>query len=363
MRNKMKITENDHFLDFSRFLPVLFFSIFLFLLVLTLIIYRSYAMAFFGAGIFYIIFRSMHSRIRGWIRLKKRDTLASVISTIIVVLTVMVPLTYIVSVLIKEAFTVSIMAKEVFTSENINIYYEKYKWFLQSIYLSENDILKIQEKIIDSTREIGIITLKESGNFVMTLFANTANFLLSMIILFFLFKSGSKAPEFLYKNIPFPDEMEKQIGERLVAIFDAVVKGNLMISIIQGALLGLYFWIFGLSTPVLYGTIAAFFALIPFVGTSVVWLPGSIYLYFSGDPLSALLLAILGVSTYLILENLVKPLVLDKKLRVHPLFLFLAILGGLAEFGVKGLILGPFIVTAFLTILELIRSWNETYGR
>lgn len=363
MNKKLKITKNYQFLDFSRFLPFLFFSIFIFLLVLTAIIYRSYAMAFFGAGIFYIIFRGMHSKIRGWIRLKKRDTVASAISTFIVVLTVMVPLVYIISILVQEAVTVSIMLKDLFTAENINIYYEKYKWFLQSIYLSEADIIKIQGKIMDTTREIGIVTLKESGSFVMNVFTNTANFLLSMVILFFLFKSGSKAPEFIYKNIPFPDEMEKEVGERLVAIFDAVVKGNLMISIIQGALLGVYFWIFGLSTPVLYGTIAAFFALIPFVGTSVIWLPGSLYLYFNGDPLSALLLAILGVSTYLILENLVKPLVLDKKLRVHPLFLFLAILGGLAEFGVKGLILGPFIVTSFLTILELIRTWNETYGR
>jgi len=362
MKKDLDIRKNYYFLDFSRFLPFIFGGIFIFFLVTTLIIYRSYAMAFFGAGIFYIVFRGVHARIRNVISLKSRDTVAASVSTLLVVLVVMIPLVYMVYVLIQEAILVSIRLKFLLNPDNINMYSQKYHWFMQSIHLSENDILKIQEKIIEYSQELGIVTLKESGNFFAALMTNAANFLLSMVILFFLFKSGRKVPEFLYANIPFPDEMEKAVGARMVAIFDAVVKGNLAISVIQGIFLGIYFWIFGLSTPVLYGTIASFFALIPFVGTSVVWLPGSLYLYFYGDPLSALLLAILGASTYLILENLAKPLVLDKKLKVHPLFLFLAILGGLAEFGIKGLIMGPFVVTAFLTLLELIRTWNNTYG-
>ena len=90
----------------------------------------------------------------------------------------------------------------------------------------------------------------------------------------------------------------------------------------------------------------------------IIWLPGSIFLYLNGEVWGALFLSSLSVLTYLGLENIIKPLLLDKKLSLHPLFLFLAILGGVAQFGIKGFILGPFVVIAFLIVLEFIKLWN-----
>jgi predicted PurR-regulated permease PerM len=94
----------------------------------------------------------------------------------------------------------------------------------------------------------------------------------------------------------------------------------------------------------------------------VVWLPGAIYLYANDQHTTAIIMAVTCLVAYFVLENLVKPLLLDRDLNLHPLFLFLAIVGGLNAFGVKGLILGPFIVTMFVTIWELISEWNRNFS-
>ena len=148
----------------------------------------------------------------------------------------------------------------------------------------------------------------------------------------------------------------------MVAVLDAVVKGNFFVSILQGTMVGIYFWIFGIPTFVLYGSIAAMTALIPIIGTAIVWVPAALYLYATGHTTGAVVLSSLSLGTYFLLENLMKPWLLDRKLNLHPLFLFLAILGGIGEFGIKGVILGPFIVTSFLSIWEVIAVWNENYG-
>ena len=138
-------------------------------------------------------------------------------------------------------------------------------------------------------------------------------------------------------------------------ILDAIIKGNLAIAVVQGVSVGLYFFCFNLPLPILFGGIATFVSLIPIVGTAIVWLPASLYLYVWGDQLiQAIVLGSLSLVTFLSLENIIKPWILDRKLNIHPLFLFLAILGGINEFGLKGVFIGPFLVAIFLVLLEIL---------
>ncbi|MCB1308570.1 MAG: AI-2E family transporter, partial [Leptospiraceae bacterium] len=60
------------------------------------------------------------------------------------------------------------------------------------------------------------------------------------------------------------------------------------------------------------------------------------------------------------LENIVKPKLMDRKLGMHPLLLFFAILGGLTEFGFTGVILGPLFVTLFMTIWSIYHIWESS---
>ncbi|MBX3722120.1 MAG: AI-2E family transporter [Turneriella sp.] len=355
----MKLDRSYSFLDFSRFLPYVFFGLFLFLLGLVSFVYYSYIYAFFISGILFILFRTPHR----WLlkRLDGRRTMAAVISTLSVILILIIPAIFLAIALVTEARHASDLAREWFTPEKMLEIYRNNPWIQAKFGITVDDLGGYRLQLLEVIRSNQLETLKQGWKWALTSIKFMVDFTFALFILFFLFRSVDRIGLAVYRNLPFPDKIEKHIGERMVKIFDAVVKGNLVVSALQGAVIGIVFWLCGLSTPLLWGAVAAPFALIPVIGTAVVWLPGAIYLYSHDQHTTAIIMAITCMTFYFLLENLLKPMLLDRDLNLHPLFLFLAIVGGLNAFGVKGLILGPFIVTMFVTIWELISEWNGNF--
>lgn len=356
----VKLERSYSFLDFHRFLPYVFFGLFLFLLALVSFVYYSYIYAFFISGILFILFRKPHRWLL--VKLRGRRTPAAVISTVAVILSLIVPVIFLALALFTEARHAAELAREWFTPEKLFEIHRDNPWIERRLDISAQQLLAYRLQILDAMRNNQLETLKQGWTWATTGIKFFVDFTFALFILFFLFRSVDRIGQAVYRNLPFPDKIEKHIGERMVQIFDAVVKGNLVISIIQGSVIGIVFWLCGLSTPLLWGAVAAPFALIPVIGTAVIWLPGALYLYTHNHETTAVVMGITCLVAYFLLENLVKPLLLDKDLNLHPLFLFLAIVGGLNAFGIKGLILGPFIVTMFVTIWELISDWNRNFS-
>lgn len=357
----MKIDRDYRFLDYGRILPWLAVGIFGVLLMLVMLIYSSFLVAFFSGIILFIFFRKPHYALVDLIG-ENRRTLTALISTVLSLLIIVIPVIVVMLSLITELTLAAALVREWFTTENLTEFYLSNRWLDRYINVTEADLNRIWQQLMQYSREAGLMTLKQSGN----LFATTAklliNFIIALFVMFFLFRDADRLPPVIYRNLPFPDEIEAQIGRKMISTLDAVVTGNLLVSILHGLAVGLLFWFFGLSTPILYGALGAFFSLIPVVATSVIWVPAVIYLYMNGFVMQAVSFGLLNLFFFSLLEYLVKPIVLDRKLKLHPFFLFLAILGGITEFGLKGLILGPFIVAMFAAIWQLIYLWNNQYG-
>ncbi len=357
---RMKLDSSYSFLDFHRFLPYVFFALFLFLLGLVSFVYYSYIYAFFISGILFILFRTPHRYLLR--RLDGKRTLAAVISTLSVILILVIPAIFLSVALITEARHASDLAREWFTPEKLFDIHKTNSWIQAQLGISAEQLLAYRLQLLDVLRANQLDALKRGWTFALTGVKFFVDFTFALFILFFLFRSVDRIGLAVYRNLPFPDKIEKHIGDRMVQIFDAVVKGNLLVSVMQGAVIGIVFWFASLSTPLLWGAVAAPFALIPVIGTAVVWLPGALYLYAHDQHAAAIIMSTTCLVFYFLLENLLKPMLLDRDLNLHPLFLFLAIVGGLNSFGVKGLILGPFIVTMFVTIWELISEWNRNFS-
>ena len=295
-------------------------------------------------------------------KLDGKRTMAAVISTSSVILILIIPAIFLAIALVTEARHASELAREWFTPEKMQEIYKNNPWIEAKLGITSDDLVAYRVHILEVLKQNQLETLKQGWKWMITSVKFMVDFTFALFILFFLFRSVDRIGLAVYRNLPFPDKIEKHIGERMVNIFDAVVKGNLVVSALQGAVIGIVFWLCGLSTPLLWGAVAAPFALIPVIGTAVVWLPGAIYLYSHDQHTTAVIMAVTCMTFYFLLENLLKPMLLDRDLGLHPLFLFLAIVGGLNAFGVKGLILGPFIVTMFVTIWELISEWNGNFS-
>lgn len=179
--------------------------------------------------------------------------------------------------------------------------------------------------------------------------------LLTLFILFFLFRDRREALATLRSLVPLsPSETTKvfnQVGDTI----QGTVFGTLVVAAVQGTLGGLMFWWLGLPAPVLWGAVMGLLAIVPVLGTFVIWMPAAIFLAASGQLGKAAILAAWGAVAIGLIDNLLYPMLVGKKMRLHTVPVFLAIVGGLSLFGAAGLILGPVILALTDAILEIWR--------
>ncbi|NLG07161.1 AI-2E family transporter [Candidatus Peribacteria bacterium] len=194
------------------------------------------------------------------------------------------------------------------------------------------------------------------GN-IQTVFAGTASTILALflgvITYYYLLKDGKKFIQKLTTLSPLTQAEEKQIIERLQRTINSVVRGSIIIALLQGIVAGIGLAIFGVPNAILLGSIAGIGALIPTVGTAIVIAPVIVYLFVIQDYTAAVGMLIWGSTAVGLIDNLLHPILVGKGMSIHPLFIFFAVLGGIAIFGISGFILGPLVVGFFFALLDV----------
>ena len=179
--------------------------------------------------------------------------------------------------------------------------------------------------------------------------------LLTLFILFFLFRDRREALATLRSLVPLSASETTKVFNRVANTIQGTVFGTLVVAAVQGTLGGLMFWWLGLPAPVLWGAVMALLAIVPVLGTFIIWVPAAIFLAASGQWGKAAILAGWGALAIGMIDNLLYPMLVGKKMRLHTVPVFLAIVGGLSLFGAAGLILGPVILALTDAILEIWR--------
>lgn len=177
-----------------------------------------------------------------------------------------------------------------------------------------------------------------------------------VFILFFLFRDRDLALSFLRSLLPLREDESHELLERLGDTIYATALGRLAVAAVQGVLAGLAFWVLGVPGIILWAFSTAAFAMIPAFGAFLVWGPIAIYLGISGHWGKALLLAIWGGVIVSTIDNFLYPILVGTRLRSHTATILISILGGIAIFGITGVILGPVIFTIAATLLEFWRD-------
>jgi predicted PurR-regulated permease PerM len=131
-------------------------------------------------------------------------------------------------------------------------------------------------------------------------------------------------------------------------------------------LAGIGYFIFGITSPILLTMLTIIASFIPFLGAALVWLPVSIAMLINGiiTGSNSLMLRAGGLMLYGALvvstiDNFLRPKIIGKRARVHPLVILLGVFGGLALFGFVGIIIGPFLLTLFIASLKIYEQEKE----
>ncbi len=138
----------------------------------------------------------------------------------------------------------------------------------------------------------------------------------------------------------------------------ATLYGTFAVAVVQGTLGGLMFWWLGLPAPLLWGIVMGLLAVVPVLGAFVIWIPAAIFLVLEGSGGKALLLTLWGAIVVGGIDNLLYPMWVGRRLKMHTILAFISIVGGLIVFGPSGLILGPVVFTVTRLLLEIWSRQN-----
>lgn len=182
------------------------------------------------------------------------------------------------------------------------------------------------------------------------------NIVLSFLTMFFLFKDGDHAISAVRDILPISEAEKDTALKRMRTVLSATFYGGILIGALEGVILGVVFYLMGLSLPALWGFAVFMATFIPVVSTAIIWVPAVIYLYVIGNTVSAITLFVIGVIVMALVDQLLRQIVVSSRTKLHPLLLFMSVLGAVNVFGLIGIIAGPVILCAAGGVFDMYRS-------
>jgi len=297
-----------------------------------------------------VLFVPLHRRIESRL---KRPTLAAMFSVLAVALIVVVPAIFVANEIVGQA---------VEGADSVRILVESGRW--RHAFDAHPQIAPIGhwlEKHFDLPGLIqsaaSWLTSAASG-FVQGSVVQVIGIVLTFYILFYFLRDRSVALQLLRSLSPLSRADMNRLFSDVFNTVNATVYGTLAVAVVQGTLGGLMFWWLGLPVPLLWGLVMGLFAVVPVLGAFIIWMPAAVFLLLDGSPWKALVLTVWGAVVVGGIDNLLYPMLVGNRLKMHTFVAFVSIVGGLIVFGGSGLILGPVIFTVTRFLLEIWRSRN-----
>ena len=183
-------------------------------------------------------------------------------------------------------------------------------------------------------------------------------FVLMIFILFFAIRDGRALFSDLRALVPMSEAERSRLFAHLGSVLRAMVYGTGVTALVQGALVAIAFAIVGLPSPIVFGVLAALFALVPMAGTPVVWVPATIVLAAQGRYGAAVFLLVWGVFVTT-LDNFLRPMLVSGRAQVGTLTVFIGVLGGVSAFGPIGIFVGPLVLALVIALFRFVLEMRE----
>ncbi|MBU0981589.1 AI-2E family transporter [Patescibacteria group bacterium] len=295
--------------------------------------------------------------------------ISAFLTTLFVILVVLGPLTLFVVFIAQEAFvTYQVLDAKLmqldFKSVDFNqlntipVIGEPLDKFFENMRFKEIfgqlqfDIYAIVQ---DIGQNVSSFIVNSSASLVKSIGNTVVNIFILILTVFFFFKDGDRIRNYLKILSPLPLRHEEEIEKKLKETTYGIAIGAFGTAILQGIMGGIGFAIAGIDHAIFYATIMSFAALIPYIGSSIIWAPAALAVLLSGEVGWGIFLIVWGFTVISNIDNFVRPYLIGSSSSMHPLTTFLAVLGGLFVFGLKGLVFGPIILSLVLTIFHIYK--------
>ena len=295
-----------------------------------------------------ITFLPIHRRVE--LRVGSKNVAALISVTAIAVL-IVVPVTFLAQRLIVETAKGAIYLENEFRTGDWRQPLAAYP-----ALASGANWIEQQFDLADAASAVATWMTTASTAFFKGSIIQAVNVVLTFYILFFLLRDRKSAVLALNELSVLSPRETGMISGRFVETIHAIVFGTGVIAIVQGTLGGLMFWWLGLPLPLVWGTIMAALAVVPVLGAFIIWIPAAIYLALEGQWFSALVLAAWGGIVVSSIDNLLYPILVGNRLKLHTMIALISTFGGLIMFGASGIILGPAVATVTITLVRILKA-------
>ncbi len=285
--------------------------------------------------------------------------LASLLMCILIIVLIIGPVTYLFAALVGEAADAVTKVREMYRSGEldkllsvdlpiIEIARQKLSQYYDLSQINLDEIIK------DSIDKVSGIIFNQTS----WLIANTTKavfyFVLMIFTTYYFFKDGERIVDNVKRLMPITSEQIELTFGHLRDVIQATMYGGVVVALIQGTLGGILFAVLGIPSAIFWGAIMAFLSVIPFLGAFLVYIPAGIILLIQGSYVKGVI--VIGIGTIIIsqIDNVIRPYLISGRTEMHPLMLFFAIMGGIALFGLLGLVVGPLIAAMFVALLKIM---------
>jgi predicted PurR-regulated permease PerM len=295
-------------------------------------------------------------------RFRGRDAAASAVMILLVLLVVVLPMVGVVALLAGEASDTYRVLESAAQSgkvpgfDAIRVHPSVAPWVDRGESLLRSFNVDLGANLLPTAKQAVSSLLGFASGVLKNAFISLLNLLLMLVILFFIYRDGRRLQEEFWAVIPLPGADKKILKENLSRVLTAGVIGILGTCLVQGILGGIGFWIGGLPSPVLFGSLMAIAALVPFVGTALFWVPGGIYLLLAGKTAKGIFLLAWGALVVGSADNIIRPLLIGETAKLPFSLMALGAIGGLAAFGLMGVVIGPAILSLSLVLFAMYKA-------
>ena len=186
---------------------------------------------------------------------------------------------------------------------------------------------------------------------------------LALFISYFLFRDGEKITKRIINWLPFRTKTVDKLTSQFKKITYTIVFAQLFVALAQGIVGMAGFYIFGVPLAIFWGVVMAFFALVPTIGTAVIWVPASLFLVLSGYLSQNYIMVAKGAGLFVYgllvistIDNLLRIKIIHVKAEVHPIIVISGVIGGISLFGIIGLFVGPILLSMLITYFETFKE-------
>lgn len=330
----------------DRLSKLLFYAGVILLGYLVYLIFDPFLVPLGWAAILVVLFHPWHERLAR----RFGDTRAAACSTFVVTCLLILPALGLATLFVHEAFQAVVNTQLAFSQGRLPWVNHAWSWLVSH---SPDGTGRDLSSLVSRAGE----TLGSRAAFMLSaVLAHTAMFFFELFVtlfaLFFFFRDGDGVMQVLHGLLPF----EKATRERMIGnardLIRASITTSLVIAAIQGIVCGAAFAIVGIGAAVFWGVGMAFFSLLPVIGSAVIWGPAAIWLLSTGHWGRAIVLLAVCAGLTSLIDSLLRPLLLSGHGRLNALLVFISVIGGVAVFGLIGLVFGPIVVASAMGILK-----------